>query len=65
MAISVADRNLVPQKRLSKKERSTQIIEEAIFIFASKGFRYLTMLRHALQKELNIQQDSQYAFSAD
>ena len=23
------------------------------------------MLRHALQKELNIQQDSQYAFSAD
>jgi len=30
-----------------------------------KGFRYLPMLRHALQKELNIQQDSQYAFSAD
>jgi putative transposase len=30
-----------------------------------KGFRFLHMLRFALQKDLNILQNSQYAFSAD
>jgi putative transposase len=30
-----------------------------------KGFRFLHMLRFALLKDLNIKQDSQYAFSAD
>ena len=30
-----------------------------------KGFRFLHLLRFALQKDLNILQNSQYAFSAD